>query len=350
METEAGQPQGADVSDQAIVDRLQGALFPKAEKPREPSGKFAKAEAVSTQEEPPPPEEEEAPVGENAQIEGDDAPQEELAWENVKDVKLKLPLKNGAEEWEQEVSLEDLRLGYMRQDDYQRKTQEVSQQRARSQEEVRQATSTLRQQAIAELSTYEQALFGLVAPQFKNVDMNRLAAENPAEWAQLRQTQENFNAILYQLRTQKQQLEQASTAEQQQSRAQAVAQATDELQRVIPNWGPELDQALAKMATSDYGFRPEELAQGYVPIADARVMRMAHDAYQWRQLQSQKPVATKRVAEAPKVLKPGAKRDPKQDLLRRTEAMKTEVRKTGGKGATGEAALAALIKQRMYGG
>lgn len=358
MESQTGQAQAAEpeATELEIVQRLQNRMYGE-EKPRAPDGKFAKAETPEVSTDEPQPEgeedgaEQEPPPSDKGTPEGADADdqQEQLSWETVKDVKLKLPMKNGAQEWEQEVSLEDLRLGYMRQDDYQRKTAEISQQRTKAQEEVRQAAETLRNQAVAELATYEQALFGLVAPQFKNVDMNKLAVENPAEWAQLRQTQENFNQILYHIRSQRQQLEQATTVEQQQRRAHAVQQANEALSRDIPNWGPELDQALAKMATSDYGFSAEELAQGVVPLADARVMKLAHDAYQWRQLQVQKPIATKKVAEVPKVLKPGAKRDPKQDQSRLTESMRKEIRKTGGKGERGEAALAAFLKQRMFG-
>jgi hypothetical protein len=342
--------------EQETLDKIRGAMYPKqvqAEtQTRAPDGKFTKPEAAEAQKAPETPE---APEGEPEHVpaepvvEGAESPEEDLTWENVRNVKLKIPMKNGDEEWEEELSLEDLRLGHLRQADYQRKTQEIASQRTKAQEEVRQAAHTLRQQAIAELSTYEQALFNLVAPQFQNVDMNRLAAENPAEWAQMRQTQEHFNAVLYALRSNRQQLEQAHQAEDQSKRAQAVQQAQEELTKHIPNWGPELDQALAKMATSEYGFRPDELAQGTVSIADARVMRLAHDAYQWRQLQAQKPIATKKVAEAPKVLKPGAKRDPKEGLRRRSAELMEQVRKTGGAGVEGEAALAAALRQRMFG-
>lgn len=345
MEQQSGQAEAADASELEIVERLQSKMYGENKPaPAEPPHVSTQAQEAPAEEAEPPPSDKPTPEG--ADVE---EPQEELAWEAVKDVKVKVPIKDPTGEREEELTLEELRLGHMRQADYQRKTQEISQQRARAQDEVRQAAETLRAQAVAELSTYEQALFGLVAPQFKNVDMNRLAQENPAEWAQLRQTQENFNQILYHIRNQRQQLEQAQTIEQQQIRAQAVQQATEALQRDIPNWGPELDQALAKMATSDYGFSPDELARGVVPLADARVMKLAHDAYQWRQLQQQKPIATKKVAEVPKVLKPGAKRDPKQDLSRRSEQMRTEIRKTGGKGERGEAALAAFLKQRMFG-
>jgi len=349
MDPQAGQAEAAEATELEIVERLQSRMYGE-EKPRGEDGKFLPAEAPEVSTDAPAESEsegQEPPPSDKGTSEGADA--EDLSWEAVKDVKVKIPIKDPTGEREEELTLEELRLGHMRQADYQRKTAEISQQRARAQDEVRQAAETLRQQAVAELGTYEQALFGLVAPQFKNVDMNRLAMENPAEWAQLRQTQENFNQILYHIRTQRQQLEQAQTIEQQQQRAQAVQQATEALQREIPNWGPELDQALAKMATSDYGFSPDELARGVVPLADARVMKLAHDAYQWRQLQAQKPIATKKVADAPKVLKPGAKRDPKQDLVRRSEAMRTEIRKTGGKGERGEAALAAFLKQRMFG-
>ena len=357
---ETGQATAPDNTEAGILARIQGSMYPQetqaAQQPRAPDGKF-----VSQQAEPEPPVDP-TPVPEG-QDEGGEEPaqqvqqpsqepeqQEEVSWEDLKEYKLKIPMKAGDREWEEEITLAQLRDERLMRNDYNRRLEEFNAQKAQLENQRQAEREQLRQAAIAELATYEQALFAMVAPQFRNVDMNALAQQDPAQWAAMQQYQQNFNQTLYALRQQRQQLEGQQQNEQMQARQRAAEAATQRLAERIPGWNADLDKSLAETAVETYGFRADELAAGFVPIADARTLEIMHDAYQWRQLQAQKPLTTKKVVEAPKVLKPGAKRDPGADRMRAQQELHAVVRKTGGKGEKGEAALAAFLKQRMFGG
>lgn len=85
---------------------------------------------------------------------------------------------------------------------------------------------------------------------------------------------------------------------------QQLAEGAQTLAKEIKNWSPELAKSLKQNAL-DYGFSETELDQVY----DPRMVKVLHDAYQWRQLQSKKPEVQKRVTQAPKSSKPNGKVD-----------------------------------------
>ena len=90
----------------------------------------------------------------------------------------------------------------------------------------------------------------------------------------------------------------------QQQLSRQLAEGANTLAREIKNWSPELAKSLKQNAL-DYGFSDTELDQVY----DPRMVKVLHDAYQWRQLQSKKPEVQKRVTQAPKSAKPSGKID-----------------------------------------
>lgn len=350
MSDEIGQAPAAEVD---VLSRIQAALAP--ERPRAPDGKFAKA-APEPSEEP-----QDAPVAEEepeAPTEEEDAPEtpaepeaeeQEIPWEELKDYKIKVPMKRGNEEWEEEVTLSQLREERMMKADYHRNIQQVQAERAQVAKQAQEYAQAVRNQAMQELQAYEAALLHTVEPQFQNVDWNRLATENPAQWAALRQQYDNVSQTLQAVRNRQQQLRTVQEQEQQAQRAESARKAAEEIAKRIPGWNDEMDRGLAKYVL-DKGLPPEYVQSGYVPIADASVLEMAWKAQQWDQLQESKPIVTKKVAEAPKVLKPGAKRDPAQDRMTQQAELRKVVSKTGGKGERGEAALAAFLRNRMFGG
>jgi hypothetical protein len=85
---------------------------------------------------------------------------------------------------------------------------------------------------------------------------------------------------------------------------QQLAEGAKQLASEIKGWSPELATAL-KTNGLEYGFTDSELDQVY----DPRMVKVLHDAYQWRQLQAKKPEVQKRVTAAPKSAKPTGKVD-----------------------------------------
>jgi hypothetical protein len=127
----------------------------------------------------------------------------------------------------------------------------------------------------------------------------------------------------------------ASTIQQTQSQSQNLTQSqlsaqlregAETLAREIKGWSAELASALKHNAL-DYGFSDSELDQVY----DPRMVKVLHDAYQWRQLQTKKPEVEKRVTQAPKSAKPNGTKDTpdanRQTLLNKLKSTKDTTRR-----------------------
>lgn len=312
----------------AIEDRIAAALGEPVEtvsleKPEDAPLPQGDNDAVPAEAEAPP----EAPA------------EEELPkWDEVREIKLKVPVKNGAEEKEVEVTLDDLRLGYMRQEDYQRKTQEVAKARLEAQEQVRRAAAEIQQKAAQELQAMNAFIEQAAMPEFANIDWNKLATDDPAQFVQLTHRR---NQLIQAREAVKQQLHAAEAQrfqEQQEARAQAIVQAQEQLKTEIPNWGDELQRALVKTG-QDLGFTPEELGG----VADPRFVKLLWKAQQFDAQKSQAPIADKKVSEAPKVLKPSAPVQKSSQSSAMNE-LRNRIKKSGGRD---KAAIEALIKSKL---
>ena len=328
-----------------MSDQAQAVAAPQDIDSRISAALFGEIEPEQQQEAPPEQEQQAAPEQPETESAQPEAPTEEAqteappSWDEVKAIKLKVPLKNGAEEKEAEVSIDELRLGYMRQDDYQRKTQEVSKAKQAAQEEAMQHLAQFQAQQTKELKTLEAWITQVAAPEMQGVNWNKLAAEDPAEFVRLTHRANQLTALKQQVSQKLQQAEQQRTTEEETKRAQAIEQAQSELASAIPNWNAELQQALVKSGR-DYGFSDDELAKVY----DPKFVKVLHDAHQWRELQKQKPIAEKKVVEVPKILKSGASPS-KADAGRSAyDALRTRIKKSGGKD---HAAVEELIKSRL---
>jgi hypothetical protein len=283
-----------------------------------------------------------------AAVEGDDAPEAEaqasdedapLSWEDLKEVKVKVPLKNGSEEWEAEVPLDELRLGYMRQDDYQRKTQDVARQRAEAETQVSQAVGELRNQVLQQLTVYEQAVNALAMGELQGLDLNTLAMSDPARYVQVDAKLKQYGNVLSSLKQQAEQITAQAQQAQEQQQREARIRFVQSLPQELPGYTAEVDAKITQTALRDYGLRPEEL----MGLADIRYAKILHDAVKYRELQTQKPLTEQKMKVAPKVIKPGAKASVSAN---RDQELRERLRKSGGRD---EAAAAAMLRQRMFG-
>lgn len=316
----------------SIDDRITAALLGPVEKEPEAPQEAQQEAPQEAQEEP---QAEDSGEPEEPQSEAE-APQ---SWEEVKAIKLKVPLKNGAEEREEEVSIDELRLGYMRQSDYQRKTQEAALARKTAQEEAMKEVATFRDKTVSELKTLEAWIAQVAAPEMQGVNWNTLATSDPAEFVRLSHRANQLQVLKQQVSQKLQQAEQQRISEESAKRAQALEQAQERLATEIPNWSADLQQALVKSGR-EYGFSDDELAR----IDDPKVVKLLHDAHQWKALQAKGPIAEKKVVSVPKVLKSGAAPSKGNQQRVQYEALRTRVKKSGGKD---HAAVEELIKSRL---
>jgi hypothetical protein len=236
------------------------------------------------------------------------------------------------------LSLKELREGYLAKQDYHRNIQKVKAEQADLANKAREAETRAAQNYVQQLETQKQLLIRAVAPELQNVDLNKLAMEDPAEAQRLFFRQIQLNQAMQSI-TQEQQTAQQKVQEQMQSaHRERMQKAQETLASEIPGWGDEVQRNLTKTAVEDYGFKAEELAQ----VADARVIKLIHDAHQYRQLQKAKPGIDKKVVSLPKVIKPGSaeKPNPAQEQASRA---RERLKKTG---SIDDAAQAYLSRQQ----
>lgn len=209
---------------------------------------------------------------------------------------------------EQTVTLDELRNGYQRQQDYTRKTQELSEQR-------RQAEAHL-QKLEEEQTRYAQAVNQLTSQlqqqvaEDQKVDWPSLLESDPIEYLKQKQKAEERQVALYQAQRQ----QQAALHQQQEKQAEAyqtyLESQRSELLNKLPEWKDsakaesernELRQFMAKQGYSD---------QEINSIVDHRQVLMIRNAMQYEKLMAGKQDAVKRVQNIPtKAERPGGAQD-----------------------------------------
>ena len=222
-----------------------------------------------------------------------------------------------------------LQEGYLRQQDYTRKTQEVAAERQQVQEQ-RQAIEAERQAFQNQVQAQQQnfQLYAQVASidnqiaQYERIDWQQLIDSDPVEAVKLDRTlrdlKESRNYLLQESAQQQQQIQQY----QAQQYSQLLEQGKAELAKAIPDWSAEKAKAISNFSMETYGFTQEEIKS----VLDPRHVRVLNDAMKYRELMASKPEVTKKVSTAPKIVKSGAQQ-PKQsnaDVLRKIAKTSTD--------------------------
>lgn len=313
------QPQAPlDMSDEAVIGRAMGAPAPA---PRDAHGRFVAQQPAAAAPATEPAAQAAEPVTPAAEAEpaAEPAAQEEVPWDSVKDVKIKVPLKVDGKEIVEELTIGQLREGRMLQADYTRKTQEIAAREKQIQVQTQQAVEKERGQYMLALEALQQSISQASSPELANIDWNKLAADNPAEYVRLSNRARVVNEAMQRIRFEQEKVQTQQAKERDERLAQAVEESKSKLKEAIPSWNDDLYQTVLKRGVDTYGFKPEEVGQLY----DHRVMRVLHDAHLYRAMQEGKPLAEKKVVTVPPVLRPGnvkPKVDPKVQELQQTRA------------------------------
>ncbi len=243
--------------------------------------------------------ENEAPEGEPE--EGSDEPEAEE--KPAVEQKFRVKVKNEKDEDEEEdLTLEELAGGYMRNRAFTQKTQAAAAAEKQRQEQFYQAVQHTSQQAQQQLQALHQMVLASAAPELQNVNWQQLAMEDPARYVQLQAKQQQVQSILGHLNAENQKLTQQQQHAIQQQREQAMRHSLDYLSREIPGFNLEKEANNLREMGKKYGYSDDELGS----VVDGRFVRLMHDAAQWQKAQAAKPKAMAKVAEAPRVIKPSA--------------------------------------------
>ena len=204
---------------------------------------------------------------------------------------------------EVEIPLDELLKGYSRTADYTRKTQEIADQRKAVEAEKAkiEEASKLRDTYAQRLGIIEQML----KQQDSGEDLASLKETDPIGYAVKVAEQAEREKQLSAVRAEQQRIAQQQQGEQQERLKTYLAQEAQKLAEAIPEMNdPAKGQAIRtdiRNFAQKLGYSEQELSQVY----DSRAVTALYKAMQYDKLMSGKGDATKKVQQAPKMLKPG---------------------------------------------
>lgn len=176
-----------------------------------------------------------------------------------------------------EVTLDELKSGYSRQQDYTKKTQAIAQERKTIQQQ--------RQNLVKSENLYKQLLPKLEA-QLKSLadepDFERLYEEDPIAYVKQKEDWNKKQELLKSTQAEQQRLQKEAQAKQAEKLQNYVAYGETQILDKVPTWRDNEVAVKEKMAIRDYavselGFTAEEIDQVY----DYRLLLGLRDAYRF---------------------------------------------------------------------
>lgn len=273
-------PQGSPTVDDAAA-KIFGML-----EPEQPEGQ---AEELAPQET----EEYEAQAEDSEEAEGEEIQEEEVEAPQRFRVKV--------DNEELEVDLDELIKGYSRTSDYTKKTQTLAEQR-----KAVEAERTKIEEAAKLRDTYAQRLQVieqmLTQPE---EDISALKDNDPIGYAVKMAERMEREKQLAAVRAERESVEAKQVSEHQERLKGHIAQEAERLRAAIPDMADDVKGEIIRRDIRNYaksvGWTDQELSQVY----DHRAVLTLYRAMQYEKLTKGKAVAQKKVAEAPKALKPG---------------------------------------------
>lgn len=258
---------------------------------------FLEPQAEEAQAQPEPSEAEYSAESEEQDVSAEEAESQEEEVEELPKYRVKVSGE------EVEVSLDELLNGYSRTADYQKKTQSLAEQR-----KAVEADRVKIEEAAKTRETYAQRLQvieQLLQQQNQGEDLSNLKAEDPIAYAvamaEKMEREKQLQAV--QMERQRVQQEQQSYTQAQLQKHIQAEQA--KLVEAIPEFKDDVKAEVIRRDIRNYakaqGFTDQELSQVY----DSRAVLALYKAAQYDKLMANKGVTSKKVANAPKTIRPG---------------------------------------------
>tara|TARA_R100001509_G_scaffold152229_1_gene112189 strand:- start:18 stop:998 length:981 start_codon:yes stop_codon:yes gene_type:complete len=198
---------------------------------------------------------------------------------------------------ELEVSLDELKAGYSRDSDYRQKTHSLGMEKR----DLENQKNSLRQTydtRLSELNDLISTASQFVEQKQGGQDLAKLYQEDPTEAArldfQLRQERQHIDSLKEKAREAQTKQYESYLETQKELAATKIPEFSD------PN---KADSFKLNMRNTlrDYGFNDQEIGS----LADHRFLMVAKDAMSFKSQKDKRPIVSKKVANAPKVLKAG---------------------------------------------
>jgi len=201
---------------------------------------------------------------------------------------------------ELEVSLDELKAGYSRDSDYRQKTHTLGMEKR----DLESQKNSLRQTydtRLNELNDLISTANQFVEQKQGGQDLAKLYQEDPTEAArldfQLRQEKQHIESLKSKAREVQAQQYESYLETQKELAATKIPEFSD------PNKADSFKLNL-RTTLRDYGFNDQEIGS----LADHRFLLVAKDAMSFKSQKDKRPIVSKKVANAPKVLKAGVAR------------------------------------------
>lgn len=263
---------------------------------------FLEPQAEEAQAQPEPSAEQSEEYSDASQFEEQDVSAEEAeSQEEVVEEQPRYRVKVSGEEVE--VSLDELLNGYSRTADYQKKTQSLAEQRKAVEAErvkIDEAAKT-RETYAQRLQVIEQ----LLQQQDQGQDLASLKSEDPIAYAVAMAEKMERDKQLQAVQMEKQRVQQEQQSHQQAQLQKHIQAEQAKLVEAIPEFKDDVKAEVIRRDIRNYakaqGFTDQELSQVY----DSRAVLALYKAAQYDKLMANKGVTSKKVANAPKTIRPG---------------------------------------------
>ena len=204
---------------------------------------------------------------------------------------------------EREVTLQELIEGYQKGTDYHKKTNQLAEQRKAV--EAEKSAIEQAKQARDAYSQRLQAMDQFLSQQMRVEDIESLKETDPIAYAVKVAEQTRQKEQIQQIRAEQQRIAREQQAEREAHLEKHLAEEAKRVAEAIPEYahpekGEKVRSELRSFAKS-IGYSDAELANA----TDSRAVLTLWMASQYQKLQKAKPGVTKKVAEAPKMLKAG---------------------------------------------
>jgi hypothetical protein len=290
----------------------------------EPQTKEAQAQPEAVQE---PEQVEEYSAAEDSEYEEQDVSAEEAdSQEEVVEESPKYRVKANGEELE--VTLDELLNGYSRTADYQKKTQSLAEQRKAVEAErvkIEEAAKT-RETYAQRLQVIEQ----LLQQQNQGEDLSALKTEDPIAYAVAMAEKVEREKQLQAVQMERARVQQEQMTHQQALLQQHIQQEQRKLVEAIPEFKDDVKGEVIRRDIRNYaksiGFTDQELSQVY----DSRAVQTLYKAMQYEKLMANKGATTKKVATAPKTIRPGTS-NPQSSENETIKKERAKLRQSGNK-------------------
>jgi hypothetical protein len=221
------------------------------------------------------------------------------------------------------LSLKEMRDGYQRMQDYHRSIQKVKAQENELTAKEQKAVLAAQAEYVQRLEVHKQAVSKLAGVKSLQ-EIEELSRTDPAGAQQEFLRMISVNQTLQGIESEQRQATENLQASQQEAKQAAIMKTREILENDIPGWGEEMYRKVISTVTKDYGFESKDVEQVY----DSRLIKVLHDAYQYRQLKNKPSLASKKVVGLPKVLLPGSaeKSNPASEA---SQELQKKVAKTG---------------------